>query len=193
MIVSALARGDGPYPIRLDNPAVASGRAGPIARRGPQTHRVVVGPPAETPRPAAKPPAAERAFSLLGREGDVASASNYLAVAGGSRAVGRRVQVYVDAGDVGGGGRRLLRDVVATFDDRVYPRRGRAIRAGRDVDGDGRFTVLMSSWLTRLGGRPATRSTASSAGPTSTRRCAAPFGNRCDMMYLSAALAPART
>ena len=57
----------------------------------------------------------------------------------------------------------------------------------RDVDGDGRFTILLSSWLDHLGGGrypvdgfvrvadldPAYRS---------------PFGNRCDMMYLNAGL-----
>ena len=59
----------------------------------------------------------------------------------------------------------------------------------RDVDGDGRFTVLMSSWLTRLaGGRHAVDGFVRGADFDAT--LAAPFGNRCDMMYLSTALEP---
>ena len=82
----------------------------------------------------------------------------------------------------------LVQDLIVTFDDRIYPRHGHAeFGAARDVDGDGRFTILLSSWLDHLGGGrypvdgfvrvadldPAFRS---------------PFGNQCDMMYLSTAL-----
>ena len=46
----------------------------------------------------------------------------------------------------------LLDDLVATFDDRVFPVAARTFGLAHDVDGDGRFTVLISSWLARLGG-----------------------------------------
>ena len=46
----------------------------------------------------------------------------------------------------------VLRDLVETFDDRVFPAPPGSFGQARDVDGDGRFTVLMSSWLTRLAG-----------------------------------------
>ena len=64
-------------------------------------------------------------------------------------------------------GAEVLRDVVGTFDERVFPIAARTMGLASDVDGDGRFTVLMSSWLTRLaGGRHAVDGFV--RGPTST-------------------------
>ena len=55
------------------------------------------------------------------------------------------------------------------------------------MDGDGRFTILFSSWLDRLGGgRHAVNGFVKVADLDAT--VPAPFGNRCDMMYLNAAL-----
>ena len=81
----------------------------------------------------------------------------------------------------------LIQDLIVTFDDRIHPLMARRVGTASDVDGDGRFTILLSSWLDHLGGGrypvdgfvrvadldPAYRS---------------PFGNQCDMMYLNAAL-----
>ena len=123
------------------------------------------------------------------RDGDVASASNYQAVRGDLRAVGQRVQVYVDAEDHARVGEDVLRDLVDTFDDRVFPTAASKFGWARDVDSDGRFTVLMSCWLTRLaGGRHAVDGYVRGADFDAT--LAPPFGNRCDMMYLSTALEP---
>src|SRR5262249_1998694 len=59
--------------------------------------------------------------------------------------------------------------------------------AARDVDGDGRFTVLLSSWLDHLGDdRHAVDGFVKVADLDAT--VPPPFGNRCDMMYLNAAL-----
>jgi hypothetical protein len=123
------------------------------------------------------------------RDGDVASASNYQAVRGRLRALGERVQVYVDCDDVAAVGPELLRDVVATFDGRVFPTAATTFGQARDVDGDGRFTVFLSHWLMRLaGGRHAVDGFVRGADFDGT--LAHPFGNRCDMMYLSTALQP---
>ena len=135
------------------------------------------------------PPAPLRTFHLMVRDGDVASASNYLAVRGELRAVGERVQVYVDAEDRAEVGEDVLRDLVDTFDGRVFPMAASQFGWAHDVDGDGRFTVLMSRWLTRLaGGRHAVDGYVRGADFDAT--LAPPFGNRCDMMYLSTALEP---
>ena len=57
----------------------------------------------------------------------------------------------------------------------------------RDVDQDGRFTILLSSWLEHLaGGRYAVDGFVRVADLD--RDLARPFGNGCDMMYLSTAL-----
>ena len=157
-------------------------------------------PPARPPKPCALRSRTDRAaslgmpplkrdFSLMVRDGDVASASNYLAVRGVLRAVGKRVQVYVAAEDVGQVEPELLKDLVATFDDRIVPVAAATVGLARDVDGDGRFTVLLSSWLNRLGNG---RNAVDGFVRVSDLDLAysAPFGNRCDMMYLSTSLKP---
>ncbi len=123
------------------------------------------------------------------RDGDVASASNYLAVRGNLRAVGDRLQVYVDQSDDSAGSvsDSVLKDVVSTFDDAVFPVAAKTIGQARDVDGDGRFTVFMSSWLTRLaGGRHAVDGYV--RGADLDLSLAAPYSNHGDMMYLSTAM-----
>jgi hypothetical protein len=191
VIVSALSRAPGPYPIRLA--ARPATRVDPprLADDGPR-----LGPRPEGPPPAPSPPPpgvllppGERTFHLMVRAGDVASASNYRPVRACLRALGRRVQVYVDARDLGLVGDGLLRDVVATLDDRVLPTAAPHFGLARDVDGDGRFTVLITGWLSRLaGGRLAVDGFV--RGADLDPDVPAPFGNRCDMMYLSAALRP---
>src|SRR4051812_38367549 len=188
VIVSALSRGPGPFAVRLtargSTGARGPGRATPVMRGLPRPER-----PTTTPRPdpvAGWPPDA-RTFHLLVRDGDVGDAKNYLAVDGRLRAVGRRVQVYVDARDTAIVGAEVIRDVVGTFDDRIQPTAARTMGLARDIDGDGRFTVLLSSWLTRLaGGRHAVDGFVRGADLDPSLN--APFSNRCDMMYLSTTL-----
>ena len=128
-----------------------------------------------------------RTFHLLVRDGDAGRASNYLAVEGRLRAVGRHVQVYVDDRDTATVGAEVIRDVVGTFDERIHPTAARTMGLARDADGDGRFTVLLSSWLTRLaGGRHAVDGFVRGADLDLSLN--APFSNRCDMMYLSTTL-----
>ena len=124
-------------------------------------------------------------FWLMVRDGDVAVASNYLSVKGILRAVGKRVQIYVAAEDLDRVGPELLKELVATFDDRIVPVAARSVGLASDIDKDGRFTVLLSSWLNRLGqGRHAVDGfvRVTDLDPAFP----APFGNHCDMMYLSA-------
>src|SRR5579864_3477046 len=190
VIVSVLAQGAGPFPVRLT--AWPTGRANPppLADDGLCRKADCPAPPAlPTPVPALGLPPAERTFHLMVRDGDVASASNYVAVEGRLRAVGKRVQVYVDARDLGRVEDGLLRDLVATFDDSILRTAQRSVGLARDVDGDGRFTVLLTSWLSHLaGGRLAVDGCV--RGADLDPDLSVPFGNRCDMMYLSASLKP---
>lgn len=192
VIVSALARGAGLFPMRLT--ALPARRVGPapLADDGPRrlAERVAPGAlAAAAPLGAPRLPPGERTFHLMVHDGDVASASNYSAVDGKLRAVGRRVQVYVDIRDNATVREDLLRDLVATFDDHVYPTAARWLGVARDVDDDGRFTVLITGWLARLaGGRLAVDGFV--RGADLDPDLASPFGNRCDMMYLSASIAP---
>jgi len=188
VIVSALSKGAGPFPIRLD--ARPSERArtmvpSPAIPARPAVRRI---PPPSPPHPAVTSmPPVERTFHLLARNGDVASASSYLAVAGRLRALGRRVQVYVDPADLDAVDAETLRDLVTTFDEKVFPTAAARFGPALDVDGDGRFTVLMSGWLGRMaGGKVSVDGFA--RGADLDVSLGAPFGNRCDMVYLNAEL-----
>ncbi|MEO6809602.1 MAG: hypothetical protein ABI353_10875, partial [Isosphaeraceae bacterium] len=105
------------------------------------------------------------------------------------RALGRRVQIYVDENDLTRVSDELLRDVVQTFDERVFPTSARLWGRAVDIDGDGRFTILLTSWLARLGGGSLPVD-GFVRGADLDPGLAAPFGNRCDMMYLNANLRP---
>ena len=190
VVVSALAYSPGPYPIRLDAaPATDAKLPDQVAASPSRPPKLRSFTPEPIREPAAGLPALKRDFSLMVRDGDVASASNYLSVRGVLRAVGKRVQVYVASEDVGRVDPELLKDLVATFDDRIFPVAAASVGLARDVDGDGRFTVLLSSWLSRLGNG---RNAVDGFVRVSDLDLAfsAPFGNRCDMMYLSTSLKP---
>jgi hypothetical protein len=124
---------------------------------------------------------------VLVRGGDVTSASNYSSVQAQLLAVGRRVQVYADRRDAAKVKPDVLRDIVSTFDEKIFPTAARLWGPARDVDRDGRFTVLLTSRLAHLGdGRLAVDGYARAADLDAN--LTAPFSNRCDMMYLNAEL-----
>jgi hypothetical protein len=190
VIVSTLTRAPGPFRVEMNarksNQPIVPALADDGLERAPQL--IPRSLPPIPPQRADAPPR-ERAFHVMVRDGDVASASNYLAIKGELRAVGRRVQVYVDGADVSRVGAAVLHDLVATFDDQVFPIAARTIGQAHDADEDGRFTVLISSWLTRLaGGRHAVDGFV--RGADFNRALPAPFSNHCDMMYLSTTLEP---
>jgi hypothetical protein len=140
--------------------------------------------------PAAAEPPARRTFYLFTGDGDFQDAAAYAEVRGDLQAAGRRCQVYLDHDhpDPAGLGPTVA-DVVRTFDDEVYPHTGRCFGHALDVDRDGRFTVLLTGRLGRL-----------QNGTVSLGGCVrgsdfyadltAPFGNRCDLMYLNTNLRP---
>jgi hypothetical protein len=124
---------------------------------------------------------------MLVRDGDVYSPSNYVAIQAELRGVGRHIQVYVASEDMACVGAELLEDIIRTFDDRIFPLMSDRFGPAPDVDGDGRFTVLLSSWLDHLGGGGyAVDGFVRVADLDLAFR--SPLGNRCDMMYLSTSL-----
>jgi hypothetical protein len=132
-------------------------------------------------------PPLERIFHMMVRDGDAGSSSNYTAISGVLKGVGRKVQVYVAAEDIDQVSAKSVQDLIIAFDDQIYPRTSQWVGSARDVDGDGRFTILLSSWLDHLGGGkyPVDGFVRVADLDTAYR---APFGNRCDMMYLSSSL-----
>ena len=124
---------------------------------------------------------------MMVRDGDAGISSNYTAIRGVLKGVGREVQIYVAPEDIDNVSSGLIQDLIVTFDDRIYPLMARQMGTARDVDGDGRFTILLSSWLDHLGGgRCPVDGFVRVADLDPAYRC--PFGNQCDMMYLNAAL-----
>lgn len=190
VIVSSLARGQKSHQVELTARAAGEWtppkRATEGPRRTPEVARTR--PIAVPPKPTRRPPA-DRTFHLMVRQGDPTSASNYLSVRGVLHAVGERVQVYVDARACESVSEDLLRDIITTFDTQIFPKAARLWGPARDVDGDGRFTVLLSDWLSRFGGgRLAVEGFV--RGADLDVRMSAPFSNHCDMMYLSTSLRP---
>jgi hypothetical protein len=192
VVVSALARSRGPFSIEL-TARPASGSAVPeLAEDGPRhapRRDAAVTPEKTESAPARGLPPLERVFHMLVREGDAGISSNYTAIRGVLKGVGRQVQIYVAQEDSENVSSDLIQDLIATFDDRIHPLMARQIGTAHDVDGDGRFTILLSSWLDHLGGgRCPVDGFVRVADLDPAYRY--PFGNRCDMMYLNAALKP---
>ena len=192
VVVSSLAREAGPFDVCLKATSIPARDVRPIliaSDMAAKVHAIPDFPPPPERRRADCPPPASRHFSMLVRDGDPSSAANYLRVDGRLAAVGKRVQVYVDESDAEAPNPALVREIVATFDEVVYPTCLRRFGPVEDVDGDGRFTVFVSSWLNRLAGgrikvdgfvRPADFDTG----------LMEPFGNRSDMLYLGSSLRP---
>jgi len=100
---------------------------------------------------------------------------------------GRHVAVYVDRDD------RVPVEtaaaIVHSFDEQVLPRLQPWIGKVADVDGDGRLTIVLTSWLSRLdegrlslGGMVASADFNPSGEP--------PMSNRADILYLNANVKP---
>ncbi len=188
VIVSSLHRGDGTFPIRLaarpvDRAAMPSAVAG-RATGPPRLDSPRVDPVPEAPL---RMPPPSRTFHLMVRDGSVTDASRYLGIDAQLRAVGRRVQVYVDPADVKAVDAATLKDVVETFDRRIYPAAATRFGPAADVDRDERFTILISGWLGKLaGGKVSVDGFVK--GADLDRTLAGPFSNHADMMYLNARL-----
>jgi hypothetical protein len=121
---------------------------------------------------------------MMVRDGEVICPSNYTAIRGVLKGIGRGIQVYAAAEDLDRVPEDLVHDIITTFDDRILPITSSRFGTACDVDGDGRFTILLSSWLDHLGGgRYAVDGFVRVADLDRSFR--SPFGNHCDMMYLS--------
>ena len=188
VIVSALSTARGPFPIRLVARPSEKTKPTRLAKEGPiRLPKLDAPKPAPAPAPVEGLPTAVRTFHLMVGGGEVTLASNYRAVEGRLKAVGRRIQVYVDVRDGDAVDPATLRDLVATFDEHVFPDAAARFGSAIDVDRDGRFTVLFSSWLSRLAGGTVNVD-GFVRGADLDVTLGAPFGNRCDMMYLSTGL-----
>src|SRR5262249_20656664 len=121
---------------------------------------------------------------------DFLNPDSYVTVTADLRAVGKHCLVYVDHDQTEPD--RLqptIKDAVAAFDDEIYPHACERLGHALDVDRDGRFTILFTGWLNRLGGGKI-KLDGFVRGSDFYRDLDAPYGNRCDMMYLNPELKP---
>jgi hypothetical protein len=140
-------------------------------------------------RAAADPPK-ERTFYLFVKEKDFLNPDSYATVTADLRAVGKHCLVYVDHDQVDPDGLRpTIKNAVAAYDDEVYPQACERLGHALDVDRDGRFTILFTGWLNKLGGGKI-KLDGFVRGSDFYRDLDAPYGNRCDMMYLNPELKP---
>jgi hypothetical protein len=190
VVASVLSRSQGPYPVRLAATS-NSGRPNPPAsgtlpgRPDPKPN--APRPPKAPPEPTAVRPPSAREFDLLVRDGDPNLPANYEHVSARLRGLGARVQVYVDSRDIAVVSAETVRDVVTTFDTQVWPTSFALFGPVHDIDGDGRFTILLSRRIGRVGGMPHGVD-GYVRGADFDPRVARPLGNRCDMMVLNSAL-----
>ncbi|HUG92946.1 MAG TPA: hypothetical protein VML55_19040 [Planctomycetaceae bacterium] len=210
LIISSLAAADDEYPITLTSrpadrvrrlparplPPWPGGRTGGTSASNRQTSiRAAEEPTASDGEPetwARLDPALahERDFHLHVSEGRLDDPRHYARVRGRAVAEGRHVRVYLDTrfkpGALAPG---LVADIVRRFEGEINPLAERWLGRSLDVDGDGRFAILLTGWLGRLeGGRTSLGGFVRAAD--FRRDLPAPFSNRCDMMYLNADLRP---
>ncbi len=83
----------------------------------------------------------------------------------------------------------LVPEIVAWFDTEIVPGSRRALGTFRDVDGDGKFAILISPWLGKLeGGKTSLGGFV--RGSDFQASVKQPFGNRADVLYLNSNLRP---
>jgi hypothetical protein len=201
LIVSSMALG-GPY--------AGECRIGPGLGMGQGPSLLEVGRPIEPRLPSATPdprdlgeglpdrddpgrvadlirPALRRSFAVLARPGDPAAPSSYDMVEARLRALGDRIQVYVDEDDIAGVGDDVLRAIVSGFEGSIDPVLSPWIGRPIDVDRDGRFAVLISR---RVGLPYADRCHVDGyfRGTDLDLDLPRPLSNRADLVYLDAGL-----
>ena len=145
--------------------------------------REYVSLPATTPR--RRSPSRARSFWLHTSGGSAENPAAYRQIEARLAGEGRYVRVYVDRDDEVAAA--TIQEIIERFDHSVRPTAQRYLGMSIDVDGDGRFAILMTSWLSRLdGGR------ASLGGMVNARdfdtSIAAPFSNHADVLYLNASV-----
>ena len=133
-------------------------------------------------------PSPRREFFLHVTDGPLDDPRQYTRVAGRVVAERSGVRVYLDeqqsVEELAPG---LADEIAQRLEGEIIPAYRQRFGACRDVDGDGALTVLLTPWLGRLqGGRTSVAGFV--RGADFDAAIEAPFGNRCDMLYLNSSL-----
>jgi|GEM_PF-544343 len=210
VVVSTLAREGGPFPLRLSLRTAATTREAraPSKTVAPPMQPVVVAPgrwpirderltlddrvtrleAAAPPRPK-RPPLPLRRFWIPDGSGRYADPSAYRAVATRLGAFDDHIQVYVDEEDLHRVTSETLSDLIDTFSRRIEPAARLSLGLGTpyDLDGDGRFTVVMSCKLENFGGGTEPLEGFIRAADFD-QTLPAPLSNHADLLWMSAGL-----
>ncbi|MCH8829492.1 MAG: hypothetical protein IID45_07940, partial [Planctomycetes bacterium] len=140
----------------------------------------------DTPYTAAK----TRRFFIHVTDGSLDDPRHYARIDARLLADGKNVRLYLDSrqspGDLYPG---VAREIVRILDSEIIPHTRRRLGEFRDVDGDGKFTVLLTPWLGRLqGGRVSLGGFV--RGTDFSPAVKPPFGNQCDMLTLNSTVQP---
>jgi hypothetical protein len=217
-VISSLARGTGSFRVAASSRSIGAPqflprRLPPLHVSPPRAEQAVTSPeiapaivsaahqqasapsaPVEASRPTIGDGklqrGASRTFSLHVTDGSLDDPTQYAKVPAREIAVGRNVRIYLDdqqaPKELPPG---LVQSIQDLFDNDLIPRFRGTLGTYRDVDGDGRFSILLSPWLGRLqGGRT---SIGGFVRGSDFQTCIAPpFSNRCDMMYVNSQTIP---
>lgn len=131
-----------------------------------------------------------RDFFLHVTEGDLENPTGYVRILTRQLAAGPHCRVLCDMRQAAAPPQQTLADeLVRLFEDEVGPRAGRLLGTHRDVDGDGKLTLLLTPWLGRMQGGEVNLNGLTSSSDFRPG-VPAPFGNQCDVIYLNSQLRP---
>ncbi|WP_145225339.1 hypothetical protein [Gimesia algae] len=135
-------------------------------------------------------PESVRYFNLFVTDGDLSDKKQYTRLKARLIEQSPRVAIYLDEQqkpeELANG---LVTDLILLLENQVLDKISRECGPIRDVDGNGRFCILLSPWLNKLqGGKTKINGF---VRPSDFRdNVAEPFSNHCDMLYLNSALKP---
>lgn len=141
-----------------------------------------------TRKSQSKVEAPARTFFIHVTDGDLNEPRNYVRVIGREIAVGRTVRILLDEKHPRDQlAKGLCEELVRLCDDEIIPPITVKVGPCRDLDGDGRLTILLTPWLNGLqGGRTSLGGFVRSSDFSTTT--APPLGNQGDILYLNATL-----
>ncbi|WP_145214496.1 hypothetical protein [Gimesia alba] len=134
--------------------------------------------------------ARERSFYLFVTDGSLSDRNQYSKIKSRLIQQSDRVAIYLDQqqkeNELAPG---LVDGILETLEHQVLDKITSQCGPIRDVDQDGRFTILLSPWLSKLqGGKTSINGF---VRPSDFRETVSePFSNHCDMLYLNSALKP---
>lgn len=141
-------------------------------------------------QPMPEPAAEERSFYLFVTDGNLSDKKQYSKIKGRLLRQSQRVAVYLDEqqkpAELHPG---LVEAIIKTLEHQVLNQITQRCGPISDIDRDGRFTILLSPWLSKLqGGKTSINGF---VRPSDFRETVAePFSNHCDMLYLNSSLKP---